>query len=373
MFQKGGFMGPPKTTAPSRMNGRGGGGYRRGQNNNRSTKLTGLYQNGQWMCECKPRLPASLFQVKKENQNKGKWFFVCQKSNEKRCSFFLWRDAADMREKQAVLSNTMTEDEPAGMTNAPPANARYSTLPAPNPFLNNTQNTADILPADTASRDSKSYAVSDAKPRSFATTITDPSFEMSTEDEQAMMALDTQDLGRGSQASAQSTMSSTVRSMGQIVPGATTPNTKRTFQDMVGVAGGLPTPETHKRQQMSRQTNAQEDRNELLDLASPMSTPTPASRNLPAEGQQLLDDVMGALREENVQIWEKARSRLKSVCDIYARRAKGVVHGREVLRKSLIARDSKIAELQQRIITLEAELDTEREVIRYLREASEDK
>jgi hypothetical protein len=34
-----------------------------------------------------------------------------------------------------------------------------------------------------------------------------------------------------------------------------------------------------------------------------------------------------------------------------------------------VARESKIVELQHRIKTLEAELDTEREIIRYLRES----
>ena len=40
---------------------------------------------------------------------------------------------------------------------------------------------------------------------------------------------------------------------------------------------------------------------------------------------------------------------------------------REILRKALHARESKVMELNQRIKTLEAELDIERDVIRYLR------
>jgi hypothetical protein len=37
------------------------------------------------------------------------------------------------------------------------------------------------------------------------------------------------------------------------------------------------------------------------------------------------------------------------------------------MRKTLLARDNKVAELQLRVKTLEAEVDVEREVVRYLR------
>jgi hypothetical protein len=40
---------------------------------------------------------------------------------------------------------------------------------------------------------------------------------------------------------------------------------------------------------------------------------------------------------------------------------------RDITRKALIAKDSKITELEHRIKTLEAELDTERAIISYLR------
>jgi hypothetical protein len=40
---------------------------------------------------------------------------------------------------------------------------------------------------------------------------------------------------------------------------------------------------------------------------------------------------------------------------------------REISRLALKARDAKIAELQRRIDTLEAELETERAIVRHLR------
>jgi hypothetical protein len=42
------------------------------------------------------------------------------------------------------------------------------------------------------------------------------------------------------------------------------------------------------------------------------------------------------------------------------------------VRKALVARDSKVIELQQRVSTLEAELDTERAVVKFLREETDE-
>ena len=42
------------------------------------------------------------------------------------------------------------------------------------------------------------------------------------------------------------------------------------------------------------------------------------------------------------------------------------------MRKALVARDSKVIELQQRVSTLEAELDTERAVVKFLREETDE-
>ena len=47
-------------------------------------------------------------------------------------------------------------------------------------------------------------------------------------------------------------------------------------------------------------------------------------------------------------------------------------HSREISRLALKAREAKIAELQMRIQTLDAELATERAIVKHLREAGED-
>ncbi|KAH8676276.1 hypothetical protein BX600DRAFT_508440 [Xylariales sp. PMI_506] len=79
----------------------------------------GYFTKGQWHCNCKPRLPAVQFQVRRESANKGRWFWTCQiprtkgkTGNPANCGFFLWDDEAKQREKGAVLNNSRTEPSP---------------------------------------------------------------------------------------------------------------------------------------------------------------------------------------------------------------------------------------------------------------------
>jgi len=85
----------------------------------------GRFENGIWMCDCNPRLPAEHFQVKKDSPNKGRWFFTCQRSSSNRtknshlhipvnheaasCGFYLWEDDAKPRMEAAVLNGVRSE------------------------------------------------------------------------------------------------------------------------------------------------------------------------------------------------------------------------------------------------------------------------
>ncbi|PGH14668.1 hypothetical protein AJ80_05849 [Polytolypa hystricis UAMH7299] len=68
----------------------------------------GLFVNGEWHCDCDPRLPADHFQTKKEGPNHGRWFYTCQK---RQCKFFLWDDEARLRAETVILANTRSEQD----------------------------------------------------------------------------------------------------------------------------------------------------------------------------------------------------------------------------------------------------------------------
>lgn len=93
---------------PSR--GRGYNNYRGSTRKSQATRTAkGLFADNVWHCDCKPRLPAERFQVKKEGKNKGKWFYTCQQESDKRCGFFIFADEAQRREASALLNNSRTE------------------------------------------------------------------------------------------------------------------------------------------------------------------------------------------------------------------------------------------------------------------------
>ncbi|ERT01880.1 hypothetical protein HMPREF1624_00174 [Sporothrix schenckii ATCC 58251] len=54
----------------------------------------GLFANGQWFCDCRPRRPAVLRETRKPGANKGRWFYTCPQERRRQCTFFLWEDYA---------------------------------------------------------------------------------------------------------------------------------------------------------------------------------------------------------------------------------------------------------------------------------------
>ncbi|KAK4251256.1 hypothetical protein C7999DRAFT_28288 [Corynascus novoguineensis] len=61
----------------------------------------GKFEGGIWHCACDPAPHAAFLQVKKEGNNKGRWFYTCQKPREEQCGFFMWENVAKAREQRA--------------------------------------------------------------------------------------------------------------------------------------------------------------------------------------------------------------------------------------------------------------------------------
>ncbi|KAL2144775.1 hypothetical protein VTI28DRAFT_8537 [Corynascus sepedonium] len=61
----------------------------------------GKFDGGIWHCACEPALHAAFLQVKKEGNNKGRWFYTCQKPRGEQCGFFMWENVAKAREQSA--------------------------------------------------------------------------------------------------------------------------------------------------------------------------------------------------------------------------------------------------------------------------------
>jgi len=109
-----------------------------------------------------------------------------------------------------------------------------------------------------------------------------------------------------------------------------------------------------------------------LDTVSSATTPTPqrfshiGSVAHRGDIDHLYGDIMKALQTRDVHIGEEAREAVRQVCTLFSRRKQGIMNGREISQLALKARDAKIEELKGRIATLEAELETEKAVVRHL-------
>ncbi|KAG6009180.1 hypothetical protein E4U54_008596 [Claviceps lovelessii] len=72
-------------------------------------RVNGIWQNGQWWCNCDPRRQATLREVKKEGRNKGRLFWACRVYPF--CDLFLWSEDADVRQKRISKFSRQYEDE----------------------------------------------------------------------------------------------------------------------------------------------------------------------------------------------------------------------------------------------------------------------
>lgn len=72
------------------------------------------------------------------------------------------------------------------------------------------------------------------------------------------------------------------------------------------------------------------------------------------------------LQDDNVNLPATIEICVRNLLSKHAKTAEGLRRGRDVTRTTIKARDTKIAELTYRISTLEAELETEKAMVKHL-------
>lgn len=137
--------------------------------------------------------------------------------------------------------------------------------------------------------------------------------------------------------------------------------------------------------QMTGKTNVANDTWPLSDDV--FATPTTSNKsgstgllspsNTPAKGLSQpvppLNDDLSPLAAEalkiltNIQLSSKVETDLVDLLNKHDLRTQGIIKGRDITRLAVQAKEKKIAELQARISTLEAERDTNRRVITHLK------
>lgn len=301
----------------------------------------GLFENGTWLCDCNPRVPAIHFQVKKVGPNKGRWFYTCQKQKDDPtcCKLFLWDDDAKPREERALLSNNRTE--PGRAVETPSKPQRHTPPPPYTP----SQPTTGTKRKQSSDEDDE-----------YGSRSND-----SFQDALAQAA-------RAEEAPRASKMA------------RIDPNTTPARRKLPWVEDGqtLPTPRTDSRTLGAptlgdslltpSKTSSRTGTSFSSNLFSPNVTPTPARFRdaLSGDGDGLAKEVFDLLQERRVNLDADTQAVLKQVLGKHSLRYQGVVRGRDVARLAIKAKEAKITELQHHITTLEAELEVERGLVQNL-------
>jgi hypothetical protein len=117
--------------------------------------------------------------------------------------------------------------------------------------------------------------------------------------------------------------------------------------------------------------------NERSGLMSPSVTPTPArfrDVNQPLETAESISDlkdyditkeVMEILKEQSLD--DEMITKVRQILNKYALKTHGVARGRDITRMALKTKESKIAELEQRIVELQNERELDKVIIKHFK------
>jgi hypothetical protein len=275
---------------------------------------------------CDPRLPAAHFQVRKEGRNKGKWFYTCQESKEDGCGFFLWDENAVGREMRAVIGNTRSEPDPS---NSGVDDARHK---GPN-----------VKWIQSLGKEEGDELKEDLWDQEDVTNTTSGQPE---------------------------TPRKAIKANPYMTPG-----TKRKREEY-----SLVTPITTKKDDilsgppLSRRYDGRSEVHKTFGPRDTAQTPTPNrfhdAESTGAQEESTIsydttEEVMELLKDEHID--EETSSKLRELLNKQALRVSGIAKGRDITRVALKAKDSKIAELQQKITALNAEREMDKTIIEHFK------
>ncbi|KAK5127205.1 hypothetical protein LTR85_008567 [Meristemomyces frigidus] len=377
-----------------RYRNRGGGSSSRGRGGSagaHSTRLRGLFADGIWHCDCTPRLPAEHFKVKKEGANKGRWFYTCQNQEPKRCGFFLWDEDAKPREEAAVLSNSRTE--PGGRNVAGDAQegwnaGRQQATPAGRGLFagleQQQQQTRDPEETDSPTPSPPPPYSSPSKvPSSSAVKRTARDAQMDDEDQDffpwPLTGQEEHDLAKATDGAAAPETPHKAQKTGVYATPATTGKRKLPWLEQPTTPATSSVRPTNDYFQTPTRATAPlapvtehplETPKPLLAPATAKS-PSPPSRykdaltNPADSASSLTSETLATLSSTNIP--PDVISYLRSILSKHDLKTQGIIRGRDISRLALKARDAKIAELQKKIESLQADMELDRSVMRQLR------
>ncbi|KAB5536423.1 hypothetical protein GE09DRAFT_1139826 [Coniochaeta sp. 2T2.1] len=409
-----------KRTPRSKSSWTPGGGPSTPSSSRRET-TDGLFERGQWFCDCEPREPAIHLQVKKANKNRGRWFYKCQKDRKEQCSFWMWEDVAQKKEKEYLFGGGRERDEGMIVTHIgssePPLpehlgggyasqsqsqrhsnrisddDGRGYSLPTVSTgdeldFMSwadqESQNRGSEMPVvKEEEEDERRPAVAPAAGKRKRGPFVDDSedddlfgdTDIGSDAEREMLRL-AESAKTQSQSQSQQRRESQSQQSGQF----TTPSAQRTHD----VFHGMPTPNTRSIVPRNSLVIAREEREAKRQRMDPSATPSSAmeagtgsssstarqrsearSSGVCGEDYPITEEVMALLGGEPMLDDDVANS-VRRKLNEYALRMKGVESGRDMVRSIVKTKEARIAELQGRVAQLEKDRIADRERIKKL-------
>ncbi|OQO06211.1 hypothetical protein B0A48_08799 [Cryoendolithus antarcticus] len=387
------FRGRSTTRGSSTRGSRGNSYARRGGAPKRTSGLKGLFADGIWQCNCDPRLPAEHFRVKKEGKNQGRWFYTCQNSEPQRCGFFLWDEDAKIREEGAVLGNSRTEPEmrreaEGQMTWGPARGGMFGNVD-PISGLARTQREMDDDESTEAGSPPPLYSTQPAVQAANKRSATTAGFGDNDDDDFLDWPLTGQDedaMAKAADAATSFTTPHKAQKQGVYdTPATTTEKAKRHLPWLAEASGNaqqlqsdyfnIPSkpsvmPPLHFPNQVAAQAGPQTPSIDPVLPLIPPKAPSPPTRHVdpllhPASTSDLAASALSIL--SNTIIPPEPLAQLRALLNQHDLKTQGIIKGRDITRLGLKAKDARIAELQARIASLEAEREVDRGVIRSLR------
>ncbi|WYZ34759.1 hypothetical protein EsH8_I_001035 [Colletotrichum jinshuiense] len=370
-----------------RSSGFGRGGSHQSSN---SSRFNGLFLEGNWYCNCEPRLLAKHQPVKKNGPNKDRLFYSCEKWE---CDFFLWEEDAETRAGESTLTlpprpeeTTLVAAADGSMAQVPTPGGGSAVKPAPRP-------TSTAAPAAPEAPPTPATQRSVARQRLLNSYFSTRSEQAPGEANGATGAAETPSRGRKRRVVFESdsddeedeyglgelspdeekAINEAVERSAQKLRDAAPPSTPVGQSATRGAA--QPTPQTVTRTlfpeaKRRRTDEAPGSANVSFSTAPPSpatirpSSPPPASTPSREEEQQQLDpteEVMALLEGQKVDYATKQT--VRGILERFAMKAKGLAKGRDSVRAALKTKDERIAELQERVTSLESRNRVQREEI----------
>ncbi|KAH8694141.1 hypothetical protein BGW36DRAFT_399290 [Talaromyces proteolyticus] len=315
-----------------------------------TTSWRGRYIDGVWHCDCEPRVPADRFQTKNGGINHGRWFYTCHKPQPKRCKFFLWESDAQVREKQTVLSNSVSKPITPKKTPVKsiqsgrgglftPSTSRTVHTGYPGQGVDNTT-PSKIKKTRTLSSDEDAY-----------------SWDESLDDEVEDL-MERKTPLRQPVFTPPETPRKTPRTANNTSPG------KRKLDDLNDEPPPYSALDNPPPTSSGSRTNSVP-----FSSVEISTTPTPRryhdalSANSSSEVSDLALDVLSTLDRHDVVIPTQARDEVVALLDKHHLKSQGLQRGRDILRVSLNKKDGEIVALKQRIEGLLAEREMDRTII----------